>query len=84
VWPEVLEGIKSVGILDHEIYMHGNILFMILVTPADFQFDRQMELLATLPKQAEWEAFMSRFQESDSGASSADKWTRMERIFKLH
>ena len=83
VWPEVLEGIRSVGILDHEIYMHGNILFMILVTPADFDFEKQMALLATLPGQAEWEALMARFQESDPGASSADKWTRMERIFKL-
>jgi L-rhamnose mutarotase len=56
---------------------------MILVTPADFDFEKQMSLLASLPRQAEWEALMSRFQESDSGASSADKWTRMERIFKL-
>lgn len=83
VWPEVLEGIKGVGILDHEIYMHGNILFMILVVPLDFNFETQMTKLATLPRQAEWEKFMSKFQESDAGASSADKWTRMERIFKL-
>jgi len=83
VWPEVQEGIRSVGILDHEIYMHGNTLFMILVTPADFDFEKKMSLLATLPRQAEWEALMARFQESDPGASSADKWTRMERIFKL-
>ena len=84
VWPEVLEGIKSVGILDHEIYMHENTLFMILVVPCDFNFEQQMSLLATLPRQAEWEEFMSKFQNSDSGASSADKWTRMERIFKLN
>jgi L-rhamnose mutarotase len=84
VWPEVLEGIKKVGILDHEIYIHGNTLFMILVTPVDFDFDRQMSKLATLPRQAEWEEFMSKFQKSDPSASSSEKWVRMERIFKLH
>ncbi len=83
VWPEVLEGVKSVGILDHEIYIHGSTLFMILVVPLDFDFDTQMAKLATLPRQAEWEEFMSEFQRSDASASSADKWTRMERIFKL-
>ena len=82
VWPEVLEGIKKVGVLDHEIYIHGNTLFMILVVPHDFDFDEQMSKLATLPRQAEWEQFVSKFQNTDSSASSADKWTRMERIFK--
>ena len=84
VWPEVLEGIKEVGILDHEIYIHNNTLFMILVAPADFNFDQQMSKLATLPRQAEWEEFMSKFQKSDPSASSSEKWVLMERIFKLN
>lgn len=83
VWPEVLEGIKQVGILDHEIYRHNNKVFMILVTPADFDFEKQMTKLSTLPRQAEWEAFMSKYQVTTPEASSADKWVRMERIFKL-
>ena len=83
VWPEVLEGIKKVGILDHEIYIHDDILFMILVTPVDFDFEKQMGLLATLPRQAEWEEFMSKYQQSDPGASSGEKWTLMPRVFKL-
>ena len=83
VWPEVLEGIKQVGILDHEIYRHNNKVFMILVTPADFDFEKQMTKLSTLPRQAEWEAFMSKYQVTTAEASSADKWVRMERIFKL-
>lgn len=83
VWPEVLEGIKKVGILDHEIYIHDNILFMILVTPVDFDFEKQMSKLSALPRQAEWEEFMAKFQNSDPNASSSEKWTRMDRIFKL-
>jgi L-rhamnose mutarotase len=42
-----------------------------------------MALLATLPRQAEWEAFVSRFQQSSPGATSAEKWRPLERIFKL-
>jgi L-rhamnose mutarotase len=84
VWPEVLDGIRKVGILDHEIYIHENTLFMILVTPVDFNFEQQMGKLATLPRQAEWEEFMSKFQKSDPNASSSEKWVLMERIFKLN
>lgn len=84
VWPKVLEGIKQVGVVDHEIYIHNNLLFMILVTPIDFDFDKQMSILATMPRQQEWEALMSKYQASSADASSAEKWQRMERVFKLN
>ena len=38
-WPEIEEGIKSVGILEMEIYILGNRLFMIVETPLDFDWD---------------------------------------------
>ena len=82
-WPEIAQGIRAVGILDMEIYLEGSRLFMIIETPADFDFEARMALLATLPRQAEWEAFVSRFQQSSPGATSAEKWRPMERIFKL-
>jgi L-rhamnose mutarotase len=85
-WPEIAAGIRAVGILDMEIYLEGTRLFMLMETPADFAFDARMALLATLPRQAEWEAFVSRFQRlqhSTPEASSAEKWRPMERIFTL-
>ena len=82
-WPEIAQGIRAVGILDMEIYLEGTRLFMIIETPADFDFEARMALLATLPRQAEWEAFVSRFQQSSPGATSAEKWRPLERIFKL-
>ena len=36
VWPEIQEGIRSVGILDMQIYILGNRLFMICDTVDDF------------------------------------------------
>lgn len=34
VWPEVLQGMRQVGILDMQIYIHENLLFMIVDTPS--------------------------------------------------
>ncbi len=81
VWPEVIAGQREVGILDMQIYRHGRQLFMIMDTVDDFDFDRDMARLATLPRQAEWEAYVSQFQGCAAGASSAEKWQMMERIF---
>jgi len=83
VWAEITEGIKKVGILDSEIYRSGTKLFMILTVPADFDFEKRMGTLAGLPRQAEWEEFMSKFQASDPNSSSAEKWVKMKRVFKL-
>ena len=38
---------------------------------------------ATLERQAEWEAFVDKFQQSEAGAASNEKWQRMEQIFQL-
>ncbi len=83
IWKEIPEGIREVGIIDSEIYRLGTTLFMILTVPADFNFEVQMTKLAGLPRQAEWEDFMTKYQASKPGESSAEKWKKMERIFKL-
>lgn len=83
VWPEIKAGIREVGILDMEIYIHGHHLFMIVETRDDFDWEKDNERLSGLPRQAEWEAYVSRFQQADENASSAEKWTLMPRIFKL-
>ena len=81
VWPEIIEGQHQVGILQMQIYARGNILFMIVDTTDDFDWDRDMARLATLPRQAEWEAYVSRFQGCDPNAASTEKWQLMKQIF---
>ena len=81
VWPEIIEGQHQVGILSMEIYAHGNQLFMIVETCDDFDWERDMARLATLPRQAEWEAYVSQFQGCDANATSAEKWQLMDKIF---
>ena len=83
-WKDVRDGIKAVGILEMEIYILGSKLVMIVDAPADFQWDEAMAHLATLPRQAEWEAFVSKFQGCPADARSDEKWKPMERMFWLY
>ena len=83
-WPEIRAGIREVGILEMEIYILGTRLFMIVETPLDFDWETAMARLATLPRQAEWEANMSIFQQADATATSAEKWQLMDRMFYLY
>ncbi len=81
VWPEIIEGQHEVGIDNMQIYRHGRLLFMIMDTADDFDFNRDMARLATMPRQAEWEAYVSQFQGCAADARSEEKWQLMEKIF---
>lgn len=83
-WREIGEGIRAVGILEMEIYIAGNQLVMIVDAPADFRWSEAMERLSQLPRQAEWEDHVARFQQCDAGATSEEKWAMMERMFHLY
>ena len=67
-----------------EVYLIGHRLVMVVDTPIDFNWDAAMARLATLPRQAEWEAFVAQFQKCDASATSDEKWQMMERIFHLY
>lgn len=83
IWPEIKAGISEVGILEMQIFLLGTRLFMIVETPLDFDWNSAMAKLATLPRQAEWEEYMSMFQISSPGATSSEKWKLMDEIFHL-
>lgn len=81
VWSEVIAGQREVGILSMQIYRRDRSLFMIMDTVDSFDFERDMERLATLPRQAEWEAYVAQFQGAKANARSDEKWQLMEKIF---
>ena len=83
-WQEIRDGIRAVGILEMEIYILGTRLFMIVETPPDFDWDVAMAKLDTLPRQAEWEAYVSMFQQCRPGSTSSEKWQMMDRMFYLY
>ena len=82
-WPEITQGMREVGIVDMEIYIIGNQLFMIMETVADFDHDSAMKKLASKPRQSEWESYVSRFQKTSADATADEKWQLMECIYKM-
>ena len=83
-WKEIRDGIKEVGILEMEIYILGTRLVMIVDTPEEFNWKEAMDRLATLPRQAEWEAFVAQLQGCREDARSDEKWNMMEKMFYLY
>ena len=82
-WPEITNGMREVGILDMEIYLLGTRLFMIMDTIPDFDHDKAISELAKKPRQSEWEAYVSRFQQASADATADEKWQLMECIYKM-
>lgn len=82
-WPEIDKGMKDIGILSMEIYITGYRLFMIMETVPEFDHEKDMERLALMPRQKEWEAFVSKFQKTSAEATADEKWQLMERIYNL-
>ncbi len=82
-WPEVTEGMKNIGILDMEIYIADNRLFMIMDVADDFDHDEAFSRLTLMPRQKEWESLMSTYQAVGDADNASEKWTIIKRIFKL-
>ena len=82
-WPEITESIKSQGIIDMEIYLVGNRLFMVMEVEDGFNFQRKAENDAKNPKVQQWERLMEQFQQPLPWATAHEKWLLTERIYKL-
>jgi L-rhamnose mutarotase len=83
IWKEIPAGIRQVGIMEMEIFLFQNRMFMVVQTPDDFDWDKAMLDLSKLPRQQEWETFMAQFQQLYQGQGINGKWQRMDRIFQL-
>jgi len=83
-WPEITQGMRDVGILNMEIYIFGTRLFMIMDTVPEFDHEKAMKELASKPRQSEWEAYVSRFQNTSAEATADDKWQVMECIYEMN
>ena len=83
-WPEIKDDIRSVGILEMEIFILGTRLVMIVDMPDALDWDEVMTKLARLPRQAEWEDHVAQFQNCAKGTTSGEKWQMRERIFHLY
>lgn len=83
VWPEILESIEDGGIVEMEIYLVSNRLFMIIEVDDTFSFERKALLDLKNPKVKQWEELMWKYQKTLPVVRQGEKWLLMEKIFEL-
>jgi L-rhamnose mutarotase len=82
IWPEVMEQIRSNGVLSEEIYLAGVKMVMILRTTDDFSFEAKLAADLANPKMQEWERLMLKYQQPASGVQPGKQWVLMQKIFE--
>ena len=82
-WPEITKSITDSGIVDMEIYLVGNRMFMIMEVDETFDPAKKSEMDANNPRVQEWENLMWDYQQELPWAKDGEKWMPLERVFKL-
>lgn len=83
-WPEINDSIKAAGILNMEIYLYENRLFMIMEVDESYSPEKKQQMDALNPKVQEWEKLMWKYQQSLPKAKEGEKWMLMKQIFSLN
>jgi L-rhamnose mutarotase len=83
VWPDVLDGLRGVGITGMKIYLHGPRLFMYMEAEDDFVPDRDFSKYMETGRAREWDELMRTFQQPVPDASPGDWWSEMDEVFDL-
>ena len=83
VWPDVLAGLRGVGITRMKIYLHGTRLFMYMEAEDDFVPERDFSKYMETGRAREWDELMRTFQQPAPGASPGDWWSEMDEVFDL-
>ncbi len=82
-WPEITQSIKDAGILDMQIYLTGNRMFMIMDVDDTYDPSKKAEMDANNPKVQEWEQLMWKYQQELPWAKDGEKWIELEQVFQL-
>lgn len=84
VWPEVQDGLKSVGLIEMNIYRLGRRLFMLMEVADDFDTSTGLPAyLRTHPRCQLWEDMMDQYQSPLPEAKPGEKWSEMENICRI-
>lgn len=83
VWPEIINSIKDSGIVNMEIYLIENRLFMVMETNDGFTFEKKARDDANNSWVREWEEIMWKYQQALPSSKPNEKWRLMEQIFAL-
>ena len=82
-WPEITKSIRDAGIVDMQIYLTGNRMFMIMEVDKTFDPNKKAEMDANNPKVQEWEKLMWEYQQGLPWAKKGEKWMLLEKVFQL-
>ena len=83
VWPEIIDSIKTSGIIDMQIYRVSNRLFMVMDVNEQFSFELKSKMDLDNERVQEWETLMWKFQKPLPFAKPGEKWVLMKEIFSL-
>ncbi|MHC5114244.1 MAG: L-rhamnose mutarotase [Planctomycetota bacterium] len=83
VWPEVIEALKTIGIVRMRIFLLGTRLFMYFEAPDDFDPARDFQNYTATNRAREWDDLMRTFQRKLPEAAPGDWWAPMEPVFDL-
>lgn len=84
VWPDVISGLKTVGVTRMDIFLHERRLFMYMETTDGFDLERDFPRYMESPRAKEWDALMRTFQEPVQDAAPGEWWAAMEHVFDLN
>ena len=84
IWPEMTKSLMDAGIVDMQIYLTGNRLFMTMEVDEEFSLERKARMDTENQKVQDWEELMWKYQQAIPWAKPGEKWVRMEEIFSLN
>ena len=84
VWPEVVRGLRTIGITRMKLFRSGNRLFMYCEADDDFDPEENYQNYTRLPRCEEWDQLMRAYQQRIPTASPQGPWwTPMQLLFDL-
>ncbi len=84
VWPEVISGLRSIGVARMKIFLLGTRMFMYLEVPDDFDPADDLQSYAdSSPRAKEWDELMRNFQSQVPEAKEGEWWAGMEEVFDI-
>ena len=82
-WPEVVERLREVGVVNMRIYLLGRRMFMYMEAVDGFDPQRDFHKLNDVARYREWDELMHTLQERAPEARPGDWWAPMEEVFDL-
>ena len=82
-WPEVVSGLRRIGIRRMRLYRTGSRLFMYFEAPPGFDPATDYQAYTEDPRCREWDDLMRGYQARVPGASEDTWWTPMDLVFDL-